>query len=1641
MENKLAALGEIWRSYSVGLRLAAVLGFITLTAVVIMAAIFWPSGVPSPFVINEANAKENFTVEATAGGDAGVEASTQFIIKSKATIKDINVLRSMVKLSPEADFDLKKVSDHEFRLIPKNELANRRVYKLTIASTYINQNGLSADQTNSWAFQVKDKFKVVGSTPADRTSAPANTGIEISFSTENFSGFEQAFSISPAVEGKFEKHKRTMVFVPTKPLATSTLYTVVVNTTVVNTDTNEYLSEPYNFQFEIQNDKPAPRTINFTDDMLEFSTTQNPSVMVYVDKQTDDQKITTKVYNYRNISDFSGALKKYYEVPRWAYSTRSNIDFDYSNLSLVSSSDLPLSKNDRGDFLVLPSSLPAGFYLLEASLGESQARIFVQISDLSAYTAVANNKLLFWSNDISSNMPVEAVITDLNTKTGAISDIYGVATIDASSMATTTALYSVEFGGKALVVSVPPSYNTKDSSNPSNIYWSYLYTDRSLYQPKDEINFWGFIKPRSDQTNITNQEITVRLVNDNIFDYYFEPMVVVEKKVVTDSQGFFINSLKLDNLSAGNYRLQIQLAGKDLYAGRYINVQDYIKPAYQIEVTPSARAIFVGEKIKYQVQASFFEGTALANASLVADRWLEQGLTEDTTLITDAKGTTNLEYVPQCSCQGDYCADSCSDSISVAPQLAESGDISGNSGVSIFRTRIHFDKTGIERIGTENRARIKASLFNTDLTKEQENWNGAPVGGKQVTVKITSVEYVPRQTGTYYDFINKLTSPVYTYDKKKTELAPQSFITSADGSGTLDFEINPKYYYTVKLIASDQNNNNTISDLYFSAIYNTTIDPRYESYNLVEEKGHDNGYSLGETVNLSVLRNNQDPISSGRFLFFRLQNGLRDYYSSPDSKYSFLFADTDVPNVYVAGAWFDGQTYHEAGIFNAYFKREDRQLDISVSTDKEKYRPGEEANLNVSVKDKTGRGVKTHVNVSAVDAAMAALDGISEPTPLGSLYQSIESGLYLSEYSHKSALFGGGAERGGGGAAARSYFPDLALFTQVETDDNGTALIKFPLPDNVTSWQISTQAISSNLEAGATTTQLKASLPFFIADNVGKQYLVGDEPTIKATIFGEALSASDKIKTYLDAPAIGITNFSKNTLAFVPAYFYLGKLSFGQYELKIGASYKDMQDAVIKPITVTDSRVSERYHTAAELKVGGQVTGSDKNWTTVTLLDNNRGRYYVELLGLSYSSGARVDQKLSSMLASGLMNQYFGTNNEAASTTLKAYQATDGGITLLPYSSTDLKISVMAAMTAPDSFDPKALAGYFYSIYNNETTNRDEMALALSGLAALNEPVLIPLREFSRVPELKPLDRLYLGLAAKILGDDNLAQSIYNDLMTRYGEQLNPDWRLKIDEKNNDDNSIATALAAVIAAGLNDNRAESLSNYAQNNLPKDYLTNFERLLYLRQAILNTTAGDSKFTIMVGDKETTKELIKGESYVFKVSPDQIKNIVVKAVSGNILAVSDYDAAADLSKQNKAVSIAKSYWNKGKETKDFKESDIIEVRLKPQFDATAIDGTYEISDILPSGLKLLTSTYSRNMSASCSVWYPYAAEGQKVEFIIDKNWNKAGDCQREYVSYFARVSQPGKYIIEPVLLQSTKAVEMKSFSDGGQINISQ
>ena len=106
----------------------------------------------------------------------------------------------------------------QYKIIPQEALKANTVYQLGFDTSG------QGRESFSWAFQTKGQFRVLSSLPRrNSTGVPINTGLEIVFSHENFSAEEAAkyFTISPEVKGKFEKHKKTLVFVPETPLPVS----------------------------------------------------------------------------------------------------------------------------------------------------------------------------------------------------------------------------------------------------------------------------------------------------------------------------------------------------------------------------------------------------------------------------------------------------------------------------------------------------------------------------------------------------------------------------------------------------------------------------------------------------------------------------------------------------------------------------------------------------------------------------------------------------------------------------------------------------------------------------------------------------------------------------------------------------------------------------------------------------------------------------------------------------------------------------------------------------------------------------------------------------------------------------------------------------------------------------------------------------------------------------------------------------------------------------------------------------------------------------------------------------------------------------------------------------------------------------
>ncbi|HLD60756.1 MAG TPA: Ig-like domain-containing protein, partial [Patescibacteria group bacterium] len=683
MQDKIG----IWmREFFHPTRLKAAVAFVVLVAVVATTFHFWPGqeGQWSRLLIDTAYAHDNFEVEPTKSDSIGIEGDTAFVIKSKVAI-DRGTLEKNIKLFPEVKFELQQVNDKEFKLVPKEELKPKTVYRVYITSSYVNENGITTDRNYSWAFQVKNIFKIMHTLPRDRASGvPINSGIEVTFSHENVKDFEKNFSITPKAIGRFEYHKRTAVFVP-KGLTPGIIYTVTIKKGVGIKDSKETLERGTTFQFETmpseKQENSAYRSFYFSNNFVEFDTAHEPALPAYFhssDRNAASSSVHITVYAYPSAEEFAKSIEEYYRVPNWADYNRKEQREDPKRLVKIQSFTTQEYTHGYQSFILFPEKLTAGFYLVEgvlAGTNEQPRQMFLQITDLASYLNVNTNKTLLWINDMTTGKPVSgAHVVSTDKKISVSTDGSGVATFETGQLGKPVKDYyslerylTVQSGSKSAVVPVTVYDDTYYGADSFDDYWSYLYTDRQLYQGNDTVNVWGFLERRDKKA--IEEPLTVEIVSGG-YDYFGDSISIAAASVQLEKNGSWTTKLPLQNVKPGVYYMNLKV-GDTFLTARTIMVEKYVKPAYSLEVTPDKRAVFLGEKMAFSVSAKFFEGTPLTNLKLAYKIENQRG-----EVTTDATGKARLEF--------DSATFSRYATLDVWPYDAEEAEIAGSASVEIF---------------------------------------------------------------------------------------------------------------------------------------------------------------------------------------------------------------------------------------------------------------------------------------------------------------------------------------------------------------------------------------------------------------------------------------------------------------------------------------------------------------------------------------------------------------------------------------------------------------------------------------------------------------------------------------------------------------------------------------------------------------------------------------------------------------------------------------------------------------------------------------------------------------------------------------------------------------------------------------------
>jgi hypothetical protein len=635
------------------------------------------------------------------------------------------------------------------------------------------------------------------------------------------------------------------------------------------------------------------------------------------------------------------------------------------------------------------------------------------------------------------------------------------------------------------------------------------------------------------------------------------------------------------------------------------------------------------------------------------------------------------------------------------------------------------------------------------------------------------------------------------------------------------------------------------------------------------------------------------------------------------------------------------------------------------------------------------------------------------------------------------------AEKGGG---AREFFTDAALFKVVTTDRQGRATVEFTLPDNITSWRVTSQAISEDMGAGVNISNIPVSLPVFAKANIGKNYLKQDRPTAKLRAYGDELENGDEVVFNVKAPSLGIEEpQTLSAESFEPTYFTFPELKVGQHDVWYDLDTKKGEDSLKLPMKVISSRLQKMKTINKELTATTTIEAPNDLPFALILSDKGQNKLYPYLEELSWSWGDRLDQKYTRVESRELLNKYYDQKDHASEFKSFNYQTSQGGLSLLPYSNADPELSVRVALTGAEEFDKNSLAQFFFEKLKNESSNKEEVSLALSGLAALNKPVLTRIDTWLQRDDLDVKERLYLALGLDRIGAKERSQEIYNEIMKQNAEIKDPYIIVRVPGEN-DNTFKATALAAVLAASLNTEEAEGLFNYLTDHQKlhgkdknSERLFKLEKFNYIKKTLPDLQASPAQITYKLRDREETIELTGGDIHALKLEPEEAEELNFTSITGDmgmaIRYIDDFDRKE--AQKHNSLSLRREYYVNGEQTTEFSENETVQVRLYPKFGSKALRGDYQLTDVLASGLTPVTRIYQGG-HIDCNYWYPYNAQEQKVKYRVNKNWQN-NYCGADYLYYYARVKTPGSYRVEPAILQSYLNPDYINYSDASRIKI--
>jgi uncharacterized protein YfaS (alpha-2-macroglobulin family) len=653
--------------------------------------------------------------------------------------------------------------------------------------------------------------------------------------------------------------------------------------------------------------------------------------------------------------------------------------------------------------------------------------------------------------------------------------------------------------------------------------FSYLYTDRPIYQPGQTVFFRGVLRSQDNArySQPPTEDVTYQIWGD----YYNSPggrPLLVENRVSLSQYGTFSGELKLpEDAQPGNYTLTLKdMPGSDLY----FQVAEYRKPEIELNVSFRGADITAGNDLRAAVQARYYFGQPAADRELT---WSLYALPEPISLsggyqtgpidlnwnslpswffgaeyvgnyvtggegVTDADGRLNLR-IP-----GDTLTNLLNSQARQRLTLEVSLSDESERPVSARSSQIY--QAGDAYIGVRPDSWSAQAGSEIGFSVQVVDKNSQPSGTRSLQARFQKVTWEQGEVVNAFGGYPTVT-PVFT------PAGSVDFETGSDGRARVAFTPEEPGTHMLEI----EGESALTQVLVWAGGTGAAVWPSLPDQHLTLTADAE-AYEPGQEASVFI----PNPFENGALALVTIERGrvMRSQVLEVEDsnlELNLPILEDDAPNIYVSvtlvGTLPDGRPDFRMGYLELPVDPAAQTLQVELVAQPQQAEPGDEMQFGLRIRDQQGNPVQGEFSLAVVDKAVLALADPNAPDIVDAFYGvkplGVKNSLSLAAYIQRTGLTpaGGG---GGGGAAPpelRQQFEDTAYWNgTIETDEDGLATVQLRLPDNLTTWVVTARGLTQDNLVGETELEVVASQDLLIRPVTPRFLVAGDHVELAAVL-------------------------------------------------------------------------------------------------------------------------------------------------------------------------------------------------------------------------------------------------------------------------------------------------------------------------------------------------------------------------------------------------------------------------------------------------------------------------------------------------------------------------------------------------------------